>query len=429
MARRLPKDLPTGLLSRARATGRIALQVGLRKARVFGDRGRADEALGAALLAELDQLKGMAMKVGQILSYMDVGFPEAVTTQLARLRTGVTPLPFDVIVDAIEAGLGAPVDARFAELEPEPIAAASIGQVHRGRTLDGERVAVKVLYPNVRETLEADFAQLDRLGAIAGAFSAVDGKALVAELFARVTEECDYAREAEWQRRFGAFFADTEGVVVPQVYDALSCASVLTTAWADGDDFEDFCRTATPEARDRASDALLRFAFAPFFARGWLHADPHPGNQRYGERVTFLDFGCVREFDRDFVARFARFSRAVLDEDRATFRDAAIKLGLAPRPERLDFDALFAQYAWQFEPVRTPRFAFTDTWWARGQAFTKPTAKNARHMGFPPEWIWLSRVQWGLWAVLKRIGGRADLAATFARMLEEHDAESLHRGR
>ncbi|MEQ8277849.1 MAG: AarF/ABC1/UbiB kinase family protein [Deltaproteobacteria bacterium] len=429
MARRLPKDLPTGLLSRARATGRIALQVGLRSAKVFGDRDRADEALGAVLLAELDQLKGMAMKVGQILSYMDVGFPEPVTTQLARLRTGVTPLPFDVIVEALEAGLGASVDAHFAELEPEPIASASIGQVHRGRTLDCDPVAVKVLYPNVRETLEADFAQLDRLSAIAGKFSAVDGKALVAELFARVAEECDYEREAEWQRRFGAFFANTEGIVVPRVFDALSCPTVLTTAWAEGDDFEDFCRVATSEARDRASDALLRFAFAPFFARGWLHADPHPGNQRYGERVTLLDFGCVRAFDPDFVVRFARFSRAVLDEDRAAFRTAAIELGLAPRPERIDFDALFAQYAWQYEPVRTPCFAFTDAWWARGQAFTKPTAKNARHVGFPPEWIWLSRVQWGLWAVLKRIGGRADLRATFAQMLEEHDAESLHRGR
>ncbi len=413
--------LPIGLRSRARATGRIAWGVGLRGARrLFGGASAADEALGALLLDELDHLKGMAMKVGQILSYMDVGLPAEVTEKLARLRTGVTPLPYAAIAEVIEASLHRPVEACFAELEPTPIAAASIGQVHRGRTHDGASVAVKVRYPGVRDALEGDFAQLERLGAIAGAVTAVDGRALVAELFARVAEECDYAREAEWQRRFGAFFAEHASVSVPRVFDALSGDAVLTTAWADGAPFDDFVAHAEPAARDAASQALLDFAFAPLFARGWLHADPHPGNQLYREdgAIVALDFGCVRAFDDGYVARYRDFCRAVLDDDRAAFRRVAIELGLAPNPDRIDFDELARLYTWLFEPVRTPRFAFDTEWWSRGQSFTRPTAKNARHQGFPPEWIWLQRVQWGLWAVLKCIGGRADLTARFRAMVD-----------
>lgn len=408
--------LPTGLASRARSSGRIALGVGLRGARrLFGDGRGADEALGALLLDELDHLKGMAMKVGQILSYMDVGFPDEVTAQLARLRTGVTPLPFATIAAEIERSLGRSIDACFAEIESTPVAAASIGQVHRARTLDGDRVAVKVRYPDVRATLEGDFAQLERLGALAGAVAAVDGRALVAELFARVVEECDYAREAEWQRRFSAFFADHPRIRVPKVHDTLSSDAVLTTTWADGLDFETFVARASPSARDVASEALLDFAFAPLFAKGWLHADPHPGNQIYAEDGTIvaLDFGCVRAFDETFLTRFDAFCRAVLEDDGAAFRRSAIELGLAPRPERIDFDELAALYRWLFEPVRAPHFAFTSQWWKSGQTFTRPTAANARHQGFPPEWIWIQRVQWGLWAVLKRIGGRADLSARF----------------
>lgn len=415
--------LPVGLRSRARATGRIALGVGRRGlGRLFGAGGaQADAELGAAVLAELDQLKGMAMKVGQILSYMDVGFPEEVTEALAKLQVGVTPMPRATIVAEIERSLGRPLDACFSTFEDPPIAAASIGQVHRARTLEGQAVAVKVRYPDVAETLEGDFAQLGRLGALAGAFTAVDGRALVEELHARVLEECDYRREAAWQACFREHFRGHPDLEVPEVHEALCSESVLTTTFADAATFEAFRSRAGSPERDRAGAALLMLAFSPLLTQGWLHADPHPGNVLYqcDGRIVALDFGCVRAFEPAFVARLAAFSRAVLDGDRGHFRALAVQLGLAPRPERLDFEELFAFYAWLYAPVAKPGFDFADAWWAEGQRFSRPSAKNARHQGFPPEWIWLQRVQWGLWAVLRRLGVRADLARPFRALLEE----------
>lgn len=423
--------LPLGLWSRASATGRIAMRLGMTGAsRLFGARD-ADAKLGETLLAELDQLKGMAMKVGQILSYMDVGLPDEVTVRLAELRRGVQPLAFDAIAEVVEGELGRPLGALFASFEERPIAAASIGQVHRARTFEGASVAVKVRYPGIVETMEADFAQLDRLGRLAGAFTAVDGRALVRELHARVLEECDYAREADWQRRFGALFAGDPGITVPAVHADLSATAVLTTRFHEGSDFDAFRLAASPAAREAAAQALLRLTFRPLFERGMLHADPHPGNQLYleGGAVVALDFGCVRAFEPDFVERYRRFSLAVLDGDRSRFRELSIELGLAPRPERIDFDELFGLYRWLHEPLLRPGFELTREWWLRGRVYTSPKAKNGRHQGFPPEWIWLQRAQWGLWAVLVKLGARGDFATSYRELVGERraDAESLLR--
>lgn len=414
------KAIPTGLSSRLGATGRMVWRLGVRGATLFGDRHAADARLGDALLSELDELKGMAMKVGQILSYMDVGLPAEVTDRLSRLCTGVTPLPLETIVGVVEGALGRPLDACFSSFGSEPIAAASIGQVHRAVTLEGEPVAVKVRYPGIAQSLEGDFAQLSRLGALAGTFAAVDGPALVRELHARVLEECDYALEARWQKRFGELFGHDAQIAVPRVFEALSADAVLTTTFSDRMAFDGFRASAPQDARDAAALALLRFAYQPLFHSHVLHADPHPGNQLYAAdgRITVLDFGCMRELTPEFVANFRGFCRAILDEDRRAFRELAIELGLAPRPERLDFEELLAFQRWLYAPVASPRFELSDTWWHAGQAYTRPTAKNARHQGVPPEWIWLQRVQWGLWAVLKRLGARADLATPFRALLD-----------
>jgi predicted unusual protein kinase regulating ubiquinone biosynthesis (AarF/ABC1/UbiB family) len=359
---------------------------------------------------------------------VDAGLPPEVTAKLAKLQEGVTAMPWETIRGVIETELG-PVEELFEHIDETPIAAASIGQVHRAVTRDGAQVVVKVRYPGVDSSMNADFAMMNTMAKLAGLFSAVDGKALVEELRERVLEECDYAREATSQRRFAGLLQTDADIVVPAVLASYCSASVLTTEFIDGQRFGAFIAEATDQARSRAATALFRLNFGPLLRDGVLHADPHPGNQLYleGGRIAALDFGCIRAFKPAFVTLFLRFVDGIVADDRTEFAALAEALGLAPRPEKIDFDAMWGQYRWMFEPLWREGFRFTRQWWLEGRQYTKPTAPNARHQGMPPEWIWLQRVVWGLWAVLLKLDGVADFRSQWLQLRSgrEH-AETLY---
>src|SRR5690606_39262299 len=298
-----PDDVPHRLRDRARHSARVARALAGEGLKRLVWRAEDDDvAFGEALAAELGQMKGMAMKVGQILSYMDVPLPDATQRALVRLQQGVTPIATATIRRVIQDDLGASVDALFERFDDVAIASASIGQVHRAATA-GREVAVKVRYPGAQTTFDADVRQLHRLARIASLASGVDGAALVEELHARLREECDYAQEGRWQEAFRAAFAGDDSVRIPEVVAERSGDAVLTTAWADGAAFETFCRDASQARRDRAGLVLARFAWQSFFRHFALNADPHPGNYLFpaDDAVVFLDFGCVRRFEPAFV--------------------------------------------------------------------------------------------------------------------------------
>lgn len=406
MARSL---LPSGILPRAAATGRIVAQLGKAAAKRVVRRSEDDDhQLGEALFSELDQLKGVAMKVGQILSYMDVGLPDGTVDRLTKLQHGAEPLDLAVVRAALEAALGAPLDQLFERFDAEPVAAASIGQVHRARHA-GAEVAVKVRYPSVRETLDGDFRQLGALGRLASLGSQVDGPALVAELHARMLEECDYAREAAWQQAFAQAFATDPEVSVPAVHLDRSAEGVLTTSWHEGERFA--ALFDAPAARRLAvARTLMRFSFTSLLRHGVLQADPHPGNFLFpGDgQVVALDYGCVRRFGPDTVAQFRHLSQVVLDGDRAAFPEAIRSTGQVGREDRYDDEEAWELHRWLYAPYLEPRFRFERRWWLRGLKFSQPTAKNARAMNLPPAWLWLVRMQWGLHAVLVRLHAEGD---------------------
>jgi predicted unusual protein kinase regulating ubiquinone biosynthesis (AarF/ABC1/UbiB family) len=413
------RSLPRGLLSRTAATGRVVGRLGLSGARRLVRRSlEEDAALGEALFSELDQMKGMAMKVGQILSYMDVGLPPETERRLARLQEGAEPFAFEAIRPLVEAALGAPLEALFERFDPEPVAAASVGQVHRAR-FDGREVAVKVRYPGVEETVAEDFARLERLGRVASLATAVDGGALVAELRERMVAECDYAMEAANQRLFGRLLAGEPLLRVPAVVDARCGDGVLTTAWHEGTGFQALLEEPHEE-RAAAAVTLARFPFLTLFGHGLLQADPHPGNFRFrgGGAVTALDYGCVRRFTREQVEDYRHLSRVVVCDRRADFPDAAARAGLAPAPERLDMDEMWAMMCWMYAPYRAPRFRFERGWWERIRELSRPTNPNLRHQGMPPHWVWLQPTQVGLHAVLLKLEVEAALREPFLSLLD-----------
>ena len=217
--------------------------------------GERDLELGEALTGQLDRMKGLAMKVGQIVSYLDVPLPEPVQEQLARLQTGVRGMPPEQVRQVVEAALGRPVEAAFETFDWQPVAAASIGQVHRATVSSGgasqeqapaRSVAVKVQYPDIARSFGDDLRAAGRLSSLASLASAVDGRSLVEELRLRLEEECDYLREARAQAGFARAFADDRDVLVPAVLPERSAATVLTTAWVDGEGFAALRPTVDP---------------------------------------------------------------------------------------------------------------------------------------------------------------------------------------
>ncbi len=291
---------------------------------------RAFELRTAADVAErLGSMKGALMKIGQMASYLDHGMPEPVRAALADLQSDAPPMHPDLVAEVVRAELGGDPDDVFASWGRRPLAAASIGQVHRARTHDGREVAVKVQYPGIAEAMEADLANAGLvLGALGFALPGLEREPFVAELRARLGEELDYRHEADNQRLFADFYADHPFISVPAVLDELSTARVLTTELASGARFDEVVGW-DPHERDLAGEAIYRFVFGSIYRLGAFNGDPHPGNYlfRPGGRVTFLDFGLVKRFSATEVSDLGALIEPLLVDDIAGFRAALERIG------------------------------------------------------------------------------------------------------
>jgi predicted unusual protein kinase regulating ubiquinone biosynthesis (AarF/ABC1/UbiB family) len=407
------EGIPRGWGRRLLSTGKIAASAARLAARrvVSSPEGEADGHIGEALARELDQMKGMAMKVGQILSYFDGTLPPETHRALRVLQRGAKPVAFDRMARVIEEAFGQPVDTLFEEIDPAPVAAASIGQVHRAR-FEGHPVAVKVQYPGIRDTMSADFGRLRSLSRLASVATAVDGLAIVNELRERVDEECDYDREAAHQAAFAAAFARDRNVDIPAVVLERTRETVLTTEWSDGQDFYAFQASADEGRQSEAGLVLARFALFSLFELGTVNADPHPGNYLFPPdgRVVFLDFGCVRRFDAEFLEAHRDLVAVVVSDQRSLLEEAMAQTGMVGRPQGFDYDLHWEMLCHEYAPYREPDFRFTADYVRAGLEYSRPSNPNLRKLAIPPQWIWLERLTWGLHAVLARLGAEGPFA-------------------
>ncbi len=411
--------------SRLLSTGKVASSAArLAGAQLFHSAPGKQERLGELLAGELDQMKGMAMKVGQILSYMDGALPEEAQAALRKLQTGTRSVRFETMRESIESALGGQLEELFEAFEPEPIASASVGQVYRARFQD-RAVAVKVQYPGIRDTIHGDFSRLEGFSRIASLAASVDGPAIVQELRERFEEECDYTNEAAWQNWFRERFSAQAGALVPEAILERSALTVLTSEWMTGADFYAFVEHASNTRKQEVARTLLRFAFHSLFRLGCLNADPHPGNYLFPEpsadhqQVVFLDFGCVRRLDTDFVASERRLFELVLEDRRSEFQEAMLATGMVAKPKRFDFDFHWQLLCHQWAPYRERDFEFTSEYIRAGSQYTGPSNPNLRLLAFPPQWIWVQRLIWGLHSVLMRLGAKGDFASVARESLDE----------
>jgi predicted unusual protein kinase regulating ubiquinone biosynthesis (AarF/ABC1/UbiB family) len=298
----------------------------------------------------LGQMKGAAMKAGQMASLMDFnrlpsGELEPIQARFENLRDSAPQVPFKDMQKVIERELGERLSDVFREFDRDAAAAASIGQVYRAKLHDGRRVAVKVQYPGVGAAVRADLQNLGLLMRAAKRFApGVDTGAMASEIRERITEELDYEHEAQTQRAFARRWRGHPFIVIPDVVTDLCRQRVLVTEWVDGMSF-DRLKSAPQATRDRVGEIVFRFFFGSLYRFGQFSGDPHPGNFLLLEdgRVAFLDFGLTKMVTRATIEAELGVLRAGLDGDAAGVRAGLAGLGFFdPADPRIDPDRLLA---------------------------------------------------------------------------------------
>jgi predicted unusual protein kinase regulating ubiquinone biosynthesis (AarF/ABC1/UbiB family) len=375
--------MPTGRIRRAsRVGGLLGGEVARTYATKAANLARSDDDRAAAnqrrrleaaghVVEVLGQLKGPAMKIGQMAGILDLGGLPADEVQrlqakLGELREQAPRASFQEMRRVIEDDLGDRLEEFFAEFDPDAVAAASIGQVYRARLHDGRPVAVKVQYPHIAAAVRAD---LQNLGLIMRAarrlVPGLDPATAAVELRERINEELDYEHEAQAQRIFARRWRGHPFIVVPNVVSSLCRARVLVTEWVDGIGFEQIKQT-DQATQDRVGEIVLRFFLGSLYRFGQFSGDPHPGNFRLlaDGRVAFLDFGMTKTVARDRVDRELTVIRAALEQDADTVHAGLAALGFfAAEDPRFDpslvLEHVRAINAWYADDERvtlTPRY-------------------------------------------------------------------------
>ena len=293
---------------------------------------RFRQASGERIARTLGELKGAAMKVGQFASAAKDLFPPELTQALVSLQRDSPPMAFDVIVEQIEAELGAPPVQLFETFERTPFAAASVGQVHRARTDDGREVVVKVQYPGIDGAVDSDLAQV-RMALRMGGLAKVPKDMLDAvfdELRERLHEELDYCNEADNVRRFSEFHAGHDMLLVPEVVGERSSQRVLTLTYLPGRPLSDLDDPSWPQAlRDALGTALGELITRQIFELKSIHGDPNPANFAWREdgRLVIYDFGCVKNLPDRVVGCIGDLLRGARDRNYAVLDRAMHDLG------------------------------------------------------------------------------------------------------
>jgi predicted unusual protein kinase regulating ubiquinone biosynthesis (AarF/ABC1/UbiB family) len=390
-------SLPVGV------AGRAALGVGKR---TFGKSAEMvaveiQQRTAEQLFKVLGELKGGAMKLGQMLSIFEAALPPEIAgpyrSTLTKLQDSAPPLPARSVHRVLAGDLGEDWREQFAEFDDQPAAAASIGQVHRAVWLDGTPVAVKIQYPGAGKALIGDFNQLSRIGRLFSVLMpGLDVKPLLAELKDRIAEELDYKLEASAQQAFADAYADDPDFAVPNVLAATD--HVLISEWMDGTPLSAIISGGSKADRDRAGILLVRFLFSGPARAGLLHADPHPGNYRLLDdgRLGVLDFGAVDRLPNGLPLIFGKLLRMMHDEHTDP-RDVEQELrsnGFLRDGVSVDLEGLQAFLAPLAEPSLVESFAFSREWLREeaGRVTDRRSANVARQLNLPPSYILIHRV-------------------------------------
>jgi predicted unusual protein kinase regulating ubiquinone biosynthesis (AarF/ABC1/UbiB family) len=355
--------IPTSRLSRSTKVGKLAAtqaakQMGTRATNVArSDEGKqralANRQLETAeqIVAALGTMKGAAMKLGQVMSFLDVGLVpeehrEEFQKKLGALRDAAPKVRFADMRKVIESELEAPLGEIFKEFDEEPIAAASIGQVYRARLPDDRIVAVKVQYPGVAAAVRADMQNLGMILRLMKRIApGLDVKNTAEEIRSRIYDELDYELEAQNQRALSRIFRNHPFIVVPDVVTSLSREKVMVSEFVSGAGF-DSVKEGDQATRDRVGEIVFRFYFGCMYRHRQFSGDPHPGNFLLmpDGRVAFLDFGLFKVMPRNLIELELETQRAGHEGDAQRLWEIWAEGGLLKEPDKFRPDKLLSQF-------------------------------------------------------------------------------------
>src|SRR4051812_24616743 len=429
----MAKDkIPTSRIARTAkvsslAAGQAARHLGTRATNVA----RTEQGRNAALerrhleaaeqiVTALGTMKGAAMKLGQVMSFLDVGLVpeehrEEFQRKLGALRDAAPKVRFADMRKVIESELGEKLGETFAEFDDEPVAAASIGQVYRARLPDGRVVAVKVQYPGVAAAVRADMQNLGMILRLMKRIApGLDVKNTADEIRARIYDELDYELEAQNQRALARIFRGHPFIVVPDVVTSLSREKVMVSEFVAGVGF-DSVKEADQETRDRVGEIVIRFYLCCMYRHRQFSGDPHPGNFLLlpDEKVAFLDFGLFKVMPRKLIELELETQRAGHEGDAQRVWEIWAEGGLLKQPDKFRPDKLLSQFldaTWwyltdeelQLEPEIATQ-VMIDMSDPRSEHFGQ-----MRHETLPADHIFGRRVEMLTLAVLGQLRARAN---------------------
>jgi predicted unusual protein kinase regulating ubiquinone biosynthesis (AarF/ABC1/UbiB family) len=377
------------------------------------------------VMHQLAHLRGAAMKVGQLLS-MDAGeiLPRELADILGRLRSDAHQMPRDQLRATLNRQWGRDWERHFALFSFTPIAAASIGQVHRARTRDGRELAIKIQYPGVRGSIDSDVDNVATLLGMSGLLPrALDLSPMLAEAKRQLHEEADYQRESAYLRRFSALLADSPDFILPAVHADFTGRDVLAMSYVEGVGLESV--EALPQAeRDRIAMLLVDLVLRELFDFRLMQTDPNFANYRYNpatRRLVLLDFGAVREFSPAITQNYRMLLRAGIAGDRAAATRAAVDLGLfAAQMPRVRQEEIMALFDLAMQPLRYDGlfdFGATDIA-ARLRDGGMRLAADRDVWHVPPiDNLFLQRKIGGIFLLASRLKAQVDLGAIVDRYL------------
>jgi len=373
----------------------------------------------ARLADQLARLRGAAMKVGQLVS-MDAGdlLPPEFAAIMARLREDADFMPPRQLRGVLDAAWGKEWLTRFARFDPRPVAAASIGQVHRAQSRDGQALAIKVQYPGVRRSIDSDVANLGALIRMSGMLPpGIDLAPLLEEARRQLHEEADYLLEADRLEAFRSLLGDDPAFLLPELRRELVTRDVLAMSFVEGVPVERLTEADQP-TRDRVARLLLELMFRELFTFRLMQTDPNFANYRYAPdsgRIVLLDFGATRTFPQPLVEAFRKLLRAGRQGDRAGIEAAALEIGyLSPEMDAAHRSRLVDLFVMSMEPLhRGGVFDFGTSDMARRMTEAGMEMRDAPDLGHVPpvDALFLQRKFAGMYLLATRLRARVDLDA------------------
>ncbi|MDQ0349954.1 ABC1 kinase family protein [Ancylobacter vacuolatus] len=427
------------LSARALRYARVGTSVGGVAARMAGTKlfgMNQQQGNAAALAAALGGLKGPIMKVAQLMATIPDALPPEYAAELATLQNQAPPMGWAFVKRRMMAELGPDWMARFLSFDKEPAAAASLGQVHRARALDGASLAVKLQYPDMQSAVEADLKQLGLLLAIHRRMEpAIDTTEIAEEIGERVREELDYKREAAHAGLYAAMLSEEPAVRVPRVHPDLSTGRLLTLDWLEGRRLLDFVDHSLEE-RNAIARAMFAAWWLPFSRFGVIHGDPHLGNYTVFEAagqpagINLLDYGCIRIFPPSFVGGVVDLYRGLQQGEDARIVHAYETWGFRGLTkeliEVLNIWARFIYGPLLDDRVRTIADGVAPGEYGRREAFTVHRAlKEQGPVRVPREFVFMDRAAIGLGGVFLHLKAELNFHALFEEAIADFSTETV----